>query len=397
MTATTSSFATLARAAGPGWMISSALARLPVAMLPLTILMYGRHLTDSFAAAGLMVGGLSLGGAIAAPLVGALADRLGHRRTVLLLTGVAAAALVWLGSLAFVDVPLPVLVAACVAVGASNAQVGALARAGWSARFAGHPERRRLVEASSGYETVVDEVSFVAGPILGATLATVVHPLVALTVAFVILLASQTSFALLLPRGVTAAGPGGRRVGSAKVLVWLALALTVGGVFGTVQTGLTGTLADTPDAALTGLVYACVGFGSALSGAMTPRLARWSLPARVMVAGVVLAVAASLLTLTVAPWGLALASFVLGTGVAPLLVSCFIAAERLAPAGNAFVNTLISTAMVTGVGLGAALAGVLIETRGPAAALTVPAVLGVVAVVLGVLARLTGADAARES
>lgn len=397
MTTTTSSFATLARAAGPGWMVASALARLPVAMLPLTILMYGRHLTGSFASAGLMVGGLSLGGAIAAPLVGALADRLGHRRTVLLLTGVATAALIWLGSLAFVDAALPVLVAACVAVGASNAQVGALARAGWSARFADHPERRRLVEASSGYETVVDETSFVAGPILGATLATVVDPLVALGVALVILLGAQSAFAWLLPRGVTASEQGARRVGSPKVLVWLVLALAVGGVFGTVQTGLTGTLADTPDAALTGLVYACVGLGSALSGAMTPRLARWSLPTRVMGAGVVLAVAASLLSLTAAPWGLALASFLLGTGVAPLLVSSFIAAERLAPAGNAFVNTLISTAMVTGVGLGAALAGVLIETRGPVAALTVPVVLGVVAVALGVLARLTRADAAHPS
>lgn len=385
--------ALLTRTAGGGWLALAFAARLPVAMLPLTLLVYGEALTGSFASAGLMVGALSLGGVVGAPLVGALADRIGHRRTLVLLTIPAALGILGLITLTWWQAPLGVALALAALVGASNAQVGAMARASWSSRFAGRPDAHRNVEVAMGYETVADEVSFVAGPVIGATLAAAVSPVLALSVAVVILLVAQLGFAWLI-RGAQAPVSGvSRRINHAAWLIpWVAVALCVGLVFGSVQTGVTATLNGTPAAGFTGVVYAFLGVGSAVSGMLTHLLVRWSLPARVIGAGALLALAGVALSLSVHPLALALACLATGLCVAPLLVSSFAAAERLATAGNTLVLTLLSTALTAGVGLGASGAGMLIEAVSAQAALSVPIGLGVACVLLGLIVRSLPTD-----
>lgn len=383
----------LAGSAGWSWLALAFLARLPFAMLPLTLLVYGQVLTGSFAAAGLMVGALSLGGVVGAPLVGALADRIGHRRTLIWLTAPSALGILGLISLTWTGAPLGAALALAALVGASNAQVGAMARASWSARFAGRPDSSRRVEVAMGYETVADEISFVVGPVLGATLAAAVSPVVALGVALALLLLAQLGFAARVRGGHAPVGPVGGRIHHRGLLApWVAVALCVGLVFGSVQTGVTASLAETPAAGFTGVVYAFLGVGSAVSGMLTHLLARWSLPTRVIGAGTLLAVAGVALMLAATPVALAAACLAAGLCVAPLLVSSYAAAERLASAGNTLVLTLLSTAMTAGVGLGASLAGGLIEASGPHTALGLPVVLGLACALLGLAARLVRTD-----
>lgn len=384
----------LGRSAGWGWLALAFGARLPIAMLPLTLLVYGEVLTGSFAAAGLMVGALSLGGVVGAPLVGALADRIGHRRTLLALTLPAALGLLGLISLSWWPAPLGVALALAAFTGACNAQVGAMARASWSARFAGAPDARRRVEVAMGYETVADEVSFVLGPVIGATLAAAVSPVAALGVALALLLVAQIGFASLLRGRSAPTGGAGRRIHHPGLLVpWIAVALCVGLVFGSVQTGVTASLAGTPHAGFTGIVYAFLGIGSATSGMATHLLARWPLPTRVITAGVLLAGAGAALMLANGPLALAAACFAAGLCVAPLLVSSYAAAERLASAGNTLVLTLLSTATTAGVGLGASTAGFLIDAVSPHAALGLPILLGLACTLLGLVARALRSDA----
>ena len=384
----------LTGAVGLPWLAAAFAARLPVAMLPLAVLLHGQHLTGSFAAAGLMLAAMSLGGALGAPLVGALADRWGPRRTVTVMTVAGTVAITALASFAFMPpVPVAALVAVALLVGAGNAQVGAIARSRWSARFATAPHGARKVEVAMGYETVVDEVSFVVGPVIGATLATVVSPVAAILAALVVLVVAQGTFAALLGARASSLGRRARGPLSPRLAVWVALSFLVGGVFGTVQTGLTASLAGTEHAPLTGVVYAFVGLGSAVSGMLTHLLHRWPLPRRVVVFGLALAVLAAGLVGAGHLALLVVACAGIGLCVAPLLVSAFTGAERLASAGNTLALTLLSAANVAGVGAGAAASGFVVDGFGAGAALALPIGLGVACALTGVVAALVRADA----
>ena len=386
-------FPLLSDAAGLPYLVASFAARLPAAMLPLAVLLHGQQLTGSFAVAGLMLAAMSLGAALGAPLVGALADRWGPRRTVATMTVVAALTISALASFAWLPaLPVAVLVGTALLVGASNAQVGAIARSGWSTRFSSQPHATRKVEVAMGYETVVDEVSFVVGPVIGATLATVVSPVAAIVAALAVLVVAQLAFAARLATPTATTGRRPRGPVSPRLAVWVALSFLVGGVFGTVQTGLTASLTGTDHAPLTGVVYAFVGLGSAISGMLTHLLHRWPLPRRAIVFGLLLAVAAAGL-LGAGHLALLMAACVgIGLCVAPLLVAAFTAAERLASSGNTLAVTLLSGANAAGVGAGAAAAGLVIDAVGVTAALGLPVLLGVACALVGLVARLVRAD-----
>src|SRR5580704_8470151 len=66
-----------------GLLVSSVLARMPLGMNSLAILLFMRARTGSFLQAGIAVGAYTLANAAAAPLQGRLLDRLPHRRVLL--------------------------------------------------------------------------------------------------------------------------------------------------------------------------------------------------------------------------------------------------------------------------------------------------------------------------
>src|SRR4051812_49879586 len=68
----------------------SIVARLPVAMLSIGLLVHARHLTGSFAAAGLVAGAFAVALGAGGPLLGAIADRRGQT-AVLVASAVVAA------------------------------------------------------------------------------------------------------------------------------------------------------------------------------------------------------------------------------------------------------------------------------------------------------------------
>src|SRR5579875_306932 len=70
---------------------SSILARLPLAMLSVALLVHAQRLTGSFAVAGLVSGAYAVASAAAAPLLGGLVDR--HGQSTVLVGGAAATAL----------------------------------------------------------------------------------------------------------------------------------------------------------------------------------------------------------------------------------------------------------------------------------------------------------------
>ncbi|MDP9258719.1 MAG: MFS transporter, partial [Actinomycetota bacterium] len=105
----------------------SIVARLPLAMLGIALLVHSVHLTGSYAAAGIVSGANAVALGVGGPLLGKLVDRRGQT-TVLILGGCASGALLGAMALLPVGAPLPLLVALAVAMGLAVPPLGACVR-----------------------------------------------------------------------------------------------------------------------------------------------------------------------------------------------------------------------------------------------------------------------------
>ncbi len=91
------------------------IARFPIGINGLALILYLRHATGSFAVAGVVAGGLAAGGGIGAPVQGRLVDSFGQRRVLVPLAFVHATALGSVVAFAELGAPTVVLVACSAA------------------------------------------------------------------------------------------------------------------------------------------------------------------------------------------------------------------------------------------------------------------------------------------
>ena len=119
--------AELRRMTGTWFFVVSFIARLPVAMNVvgvLTLVSVERDLAE----AGLVSAALGLASGVGGPIVGAIADRAGQRRVLIIVAVLHALLLVGLVVVVYADAPLGVLVAAGVLAGATIPPASPLAR-----------------------------------------------------------------------------------------------------------------------------------------------------------------------------------------------------------------------------------------------------------------------------
>jgi MFS family permease len=138
---------------------SSIVARLPLAMFSLALLVNTERLTGSFAVAGLASGAYAIGCAMAAPLVGGLIDRHGQT-TVLVSSAVATMLVVNADGLLASGPPAFVPVALAAVAGACTPPLDACVRT-LLPQIAGDPARLSRLFA---LESTLLELTFVAGP-----------------------------------------------------------------------------------------------------------------------------------------------------------------------------------------------------------------------------------------
>src|SRR4051795_1398026 len=112
-------------------MVSALVARLPIGIDALAIVLFLREKTGSYAAAGIVSAAFALGGGAGAPLSGRLVDRFGHRRVLVPLALVHAGGLALVVGLAFLDAPVAVLVLAGFLAGVALPPISATMRPLW--------------------------------------------------------------------------------------------------------------------------------------------------------------------------------------------------------------------------------------------------------------------------
>ena len=115
--------------AGPLYVLTAFVGRLPLAMSQMGALLLVSSTTGSYAAGGLAAGMLAVANAVCSPVAGALADRVGQRPVVLVQSIVGGLGLIALVALAHGGGESRSLVVAAALTGVFLPQIGPLARA----------------------------------------------------------------------------------------------------------------------------------------------------------------------------------------------------------------------------------------------------------------------------
>ncbi|MEW2545412.1 MFS transporter [Streptomyces sp. NPDC047002] len=376
--------------AAPGaWKFSAAglLGRMPLSMTGIGVVTMVSQLTGRYRLAGALSATMAMSVALLGPQVSRLADRHGQRRTLrpaALLSAVALAGLLVCAAGRAPDWTL-FLFAACTGCVPS---VGAMVRARWAALHRGGGRR---LHAAYSWESMVDELCFVVGPIISIGLSTSWFPEAGPLVAGVFLLAGVAWLCAQRSTEPSVHPPaehGGRSaLRSAGLQVLVATFVATGAVFGAVDVVTVAYADELGHKGSASLVLAVYALGSCLAGALFG-LVRLSGPvARRWLVGV-LAMAVSMIPLQLAgslPL-LAAALFVAGLAVAPTMVSTMGLVEAHVPRSALTEGmTWTSTGLAVGVALGSSAAGWVVDAAGARAGYAVPGAAGAVAAVVALL------------
>lgn len=369
------------------------LARLPIGINGIALVLFLRAEDGSFALAGAAAGALALGNGLGAPLGARLIDSLGTR--VLLALALAhGGGLLGLVALGSAGAPGPVVVALALITGVAMPPVSSVLRTLYPRLLDGE-----LVQGAFALDATLTEAIFVAGPLLTAALVAFAAPSAALALSAAAVAVGVIAFLATLPaahrregtRGRLGTGLGALRSAGIRTLV--TAMLPVGVAFGAVEVALPAYAEDHGAPEVAGVLLAVWALGSAAGG-----LAYGARPRRASLAETHVRLATLLplgflpLVLGGSPVAMALLLLPGGVLIAPLLASRNELAGAVAPPGSETeALTWPLTALVAGVAIGAAAAGVVIEAGGWRAAV----VLAIGAAALGALAALAGRSTLR--
>jgi len=364
--------------------LSAFVARMPIAMVPLGIVLFVAGSTGRYAVAGAVSATFALVNAVSAPLIARLIDRVGQRRVLL-----PAVALHGVCLIAFVlavtqDLPTWTWFVGAAATGLFAPSIGSLVRARWGHVLGPGP---RLQTAFS-YESVVDELIFILGPLLVTVLATQINPQTGLLTALGLLVVGSAALASHRASEPPAAPAHEHGGGSALWLPGMPLLVVVmffiGGVFGGVEISAVAFADHEGRPELAGPLLACYASGSMLAGLAYGAM-HWhaSLTRRLLLGALVMSATVAVLPFLDRPALLAPGLLLAGIGIAPTLISGLSLVERMVPAAKMTEGlTWATTGVVVGMAVASPVAGRVVDEWGAQRAFLVGLVSGLCAVAL---------------
>jgi MFS family permease len=345
------------------------LARMPLGTVTLGMLLHVRALTGSFAVAGATVGAYLAASAVTAPIVGRFIDRRGPHIALVVTGIVSPAALLVLWIAKPIGLSPAQMTAAAVVAGAFAPPITVLTRTMWRHRFDGDVDRK----TAFALDAVLVELAFTAGPALIALLLAVGSPAVAFGAAFFFTLLAVPIFLASPALRYWKHEPRGERhllgpLTQGRLVAVYATTFLVTASLGLLEIAYPGFAAHAGSAPLAGVLLAINSIGSAIGGLAFGAL-HWKLaPPRQLPRILGLMVLPLALQATIANAGvLALVAFVAGLCIAPALTVVTMLVSTYAPARYATeAFTWAATCIVSGIGAGNAIGGVLLERFGAA-------------------------------
>ncbi|HVX46212.1 MAG TPA: MFS transporter [Mycobacteriales bacterium] len=360
--------------------ISSVIARLPKGIVPLATVLLLQHVTGSLSAAGAAAALVAVGDAVTTPVQGRLIDRYGPGPVLLPTAATHAAAVAALLVLTHSGAATAWLVITAGAAGVGLPPVSGCMKAMWADLV---PEHR--LTSAYGLESLVQQLFFLAGPLIVAGVVLVSGPPAALIASAVLVTSGTAGFVALAgpvrPTARAAHRPGAWRVRTVRILTLSTLLQSV--TFGLLPVGLVAFASAAGRAGWAGVVQAMLTAGGLVGtfvAAGRPGYARLVTGFAAALTPVALcAVGSTTLGLAGAGLGLVAAGCFL-TPIARL--GYVLTAAATAARTEAFA--WLSTGQAIGNAAGASLAGVLADRLGPALTLgTAPVVVLAAALLAG--------------
>ncbi|MDF6045368.1 MFS transporter [Streptomyces sp. JH14] len=361
--------------------------RMPLSMMGIGVVTMVSQITGRYGLAGALSATLAMSAAVLGPQVSRLVDRHGQRRVLRPVTLVAMAAVA--GLLVCAQQRLPDWTLFVFTAGAGCVpSVGSMVRARWAEIYHGSAQQLHTAYA---WESIVDEVCFIFGPIISIGLSTAWFPEAGPLLAAVFLLvgvfwltAQRATEPVPHPREQHSDGSALRSPGLQVLVVTF---VAIGAIFGAVDVVTVAFAEDHGHKAAASLVLAVYALGSCLAGAVFGLLHLKGKPSTRWVVGVC-AMAVSMIPLQLAgnlPF-LAVALFVAGLAIAPTMVTTMALVEQHVPRAKLTEGmTWTGTGLAVGVALGSSAAGWVVDASGAEAGYAVPFVAGVLAAAVAFL------------
>ncbi len=342
----------------------SIVARLPVGMAGLALVLLVRSTGAGYGEAGLVAAAYSLAIAVGAPYGGRQVDRRGAplvlRRRMVLFPGLFGAVAV-MGKF---DAPIVAIAVTAAAAGLTMAPVSSVLRSIW-------PTVAGADGAKTAYalDAALQEVIFVGGPLIVAILA-VIDPAVPVAGAAVIAAVGTYAFARLPP--VRAAGPAEERhssrlgaLSSVGVRTLALLSLWLGLGFGSAEIAVPAFAEAQGNRALAGIALAGFSAGSLVGGLIAGLRPSRDERRRIVVGAFALA---GLLALPLAAQSIASLAFLLffaGLPIAPVVAAIYGQIGRVAASGSVAESfSWFGTSVSIGVAGGSVAGGWMIDSHG---------------------------------
>ncbi|MFG2880325.1 MFS transporter [Streptomyces sp. NPDC048337] len=349
-----------------GFSAAGLIGRLPISMVGVGILTMISEITGRYAMASALTGTLALAAAVIGPQVSRLVDQYGQRRVLRPATVISVASIAVLLAAAANGWPDWTLFV-CAAVAGCVPSVGSMVRARWTVIYRDTPH----LHTAYSFESVIDEVCFIFGPILAITLSTAwfpeAGPLIAalcLLVGVWTLTAQRATEPEPHPRDQQADRTSALRSPGLQVLT--ATFVATGAIFGSIDAATLAFSDEQGHKNLSGVILAIWAFGSCLAGIVFGLLHLKGRTERRWVLGVC-AMAVSMIPLLLAgnlPI-LAVALFVSGLAIAPTMITTMALIEAHVPRAKLTEGmTWISTGLAVGVAIGSSVTGLVIDAAG---------------------------------
>jgi MFS family permease len=350
--------------------VASIIGRLPIGITGLAVLLLVQTATNSFARGGTAAACYVLGLATVAPALGRFMDRTGPRLTLLACSVAFPAAL--LGLVAAVHAhahPLFLFVLAAAA-GAAFPPITVCMRTYLKQRLGDDG----LLTTAYSLESVLIELVFIVGPMLVALFVAVTSAAAAVVFAaacgclgtLLFLRAPPLRAWRIEPRTAgTLLGP----LAEPGFMPLIGVVLCYSSAFGLLEIGVAAYATEWGRPALAGVLLGLMSAGSALGGIAygsrswhMPLMRQFALMLGLMGAGL------ALLALQWTPWAFALWSLAAGVVMAPaLIIQSMLVAKTARPEHTTEAFTWSASALLSGVGIGIAAGGGLLEFfRSPA-------------------------------
>lgn len=351
-------------------------ARLPLGTLTLALLMHVQAMSGSFAVAGATVGAYLAAAAVTSPFVGRWIDRRGPILALAITGIVCPTALLAVLFAPQLDLAQPAIYALAGVAGAFVPPVTVLFRTILRQRFARDDERR----TAFALDSVLVETAFTVGPLITAVLLALATPAVAFAAAWCFVACAVPMFLASRALAYFRVERDGVRhllgpLTEPALLVVYLLHTFIAFTFGLLEVAYPGfgTALGTP--ALGAVLIAINSVGSAVGGLAYGGLRFHRPPEKQLpLLLALMVVPLALQPLTASAGLLMLFAFVAGLLIAPALTVVMLLVSTNAPARYATeAFTWSATAIISGISIGAAVGGQLVQHYGAGAAFTLAA------------------------